>query len=142
MKLHISITDLEKLTNSGKVKLREWWTPEGGDLWTLEDNIPNGSSYLLQFLNPHFMDIFLKNEGMLPLLSIGQLIQYLDEYSNKDWRIDTEHHDDPINCKDHLGLIEYSVHWANDKGQIGNVAENKELCDALFEAVKDILNKP
>jgi hypothetical protein len=123
MKLHINQEQLNELSDKGKERLREWW--ENSDLYPeLDDD---------------FVHLYIPEGNMYPLLSIGQMIEFLDEYSKKDWKIDTNFHDDLINCKDHLGLHEYEVRWANDKGQIGFVSESNILSDALWKAVKEVL---
>ena len=74
-------------------------------------------------------------------LTIGRMIEFLDDYSNRSWKIDTIHHDDPVNCKDHLGAFEYSLKWDDDKGRTGYISEGKDLCDVLWGAVKEVLNE-
>ena len=113
MKQNITKEQLEETSVKGKAKLENWMSSRG--YWTIT----------MFHLGP----------------SIGQMIEFLDEYSNKNWKIDTEHHEDPVNCKDHLGLMEYSVRGDDDKGRFGFIAENEELCDALWEAVKQILEQ-
>ena len=65
----------------------------------------------------------MRNQLVLPLLSIGQMIEFLDEEIKKPWTwIDKIFYSD----------YEHEVLMMSDK---------KELCDALFEAVKEILNE-
>ena len=101
MKQHITLKQLNELSKKGKEKLRKWWKPEWwhlfiwtkegqkgiqGDggmdrkveniLWTNYITTPKEDNPAYKYLVDH------KNKGwILPILSIGQLIEYL--YENK-----------------------------------------------------------
>ena len=127
MKQNISIQDLDQLSEKGKEKLRKWWKPKDGDIVTRTDyqkefHICEGglrSSVYWGLENAKNMAPYS------PLLSIGQMFEFLDEY------------------REHDG---YSDDWLREIFQgvaTGNVQRQYEgeLCDALFEAVKKVLEK-
>lgn len=119
MKQHITIEQLNELGEKGKKQLRKWYYPKrsNGDLIIYHEPI-----------NPVF-----RNTTMIfgerpmygdptPLLSIGQMIEFLDEH---DVDILTS-----LQCEQpaHDFSSEYMF-------------KPKDWCDALWEAVKEILNK-
>jgi len=75
---------------------------------------------------------FYSRPDRLPILSIGQMIEYLDFYGSHNdwWRIERE---------------DSNIPWYIDFTKMGSNPSrehyHEELCDALWEAVKDILNK-
>lgn len=102
MKQHITAEQLNELSEKGKKKLRKW----------------------SQNLDSSF-DLTEDNDNGLPLLSIGQMIEFLQQHHLKT---------DPMNM-----TITYSSSllswWFKDEKQY------RELCDALWEAVKEVLEK-
>lgn len=117
MKRHIAPEDLNQLSEKARERLREWWKPRAGDLcWShIGDTIKWG----VNFSGSEMIVLFDKNEShykdnlCLPLLSIGQMIQFLSE-----------------NAKDGEVFMEIVVGWKQD-----------DLCDLLFEDVKSILEE-
>jgi len=142
----IDAEQLRELTEGQKKKLREWWKPQFGDVlnsvkcggwhlpkydgsptyyyplrvrervvgacggcWDCESVIDDGD-------NPAVMP----DKTSLPLLSVGQMIELLDNIFQKDKSI--EHNKMQIN-------INKTILW------IGN----SQLCDALWQAVKAVL---
>ena len=118
MKQNITIEQLNELSEKGKKKLRKWWKPKEGDLfldtigegqvvWCCEDDV---------------------EEGSLPLLSIGQMIEFLDEHlleGNYQIQRNGERNSWRLNSDD----IEF-----DEEGK-------SELCDMSWQAVKEILEK-
>lgn len=121
MKQCIEFDQLEELSEKQRERLDEWWKnnyrgiaiENGGDTYCDGgdcscDGEGHGSYY------DHF-----------PLLSIGQMIEFLEEEYN-------------------TSMASWQG-WAItiDQGRGINVHgyENKELCDALWSAVKDVLNQ-
>lgn len=137
MKQHITPDQLNELSDKGKEKLREWWKPVEGDqcidpyeqiqttVWCCEDDV---------------------EEGSLPLLSIGQMIEFLDE---SEWiesihapqhgelnKGDLKHKDDDTYWEERDMSNPYN--WQVYTTTVGSW-NTKELCDALWEAVKEVI---
>ena len=131
MKQHITVDQLNELSEKGKDKLRKWYRPQVGDMyfitwfdnkigsWTQEefDLISRGANL------DHNGDI---NYFRWPFLSIGQMIEFLDEQVNGlvlDFTL--------INgCVDGNAYI---------NGETLSTLNPKQFCDALWEAVKEVL---
>lgn len=149
MKQHITIEQLNELSEKGRERLREWWKPQEADYvyhvahedcWASEmllgtEPYPYSDEHCLQF---HVLGNNKEQEEYLPLLSIGQMIEFLDE-NGHDFNID---------------FIGRDVRLSNKKGGWGVFSDNdgesiyvdshrtkEELCDALWEAVKEILER-
>jgi hypothetical protein len=72
MKQHIEVEQLNDLSNKGKQLLRDWWKPQAGDrCW-----LAGVSARVLGEA-----DSFIHESGVkyYPLLSIGQMLQFLDK---------------------------------------------------------------
>jgi len=113
MKRRITVEQLQELTEEQQQRLREWWKPEHGD-WYLQYWIDDEPSLLIYDSHTYLDDMFL------PLLDIGQMIELLNNYD-----CDTE--------MQSAGNMWYVMVG----GHINTQAE--ELCDALWQAVKQIL---
>jgi len=135
MRQHISIKQLNELSEKGKERLRKWWKPKIGD-WQAYRNITS----LIE--EPEFERDYeeyvlhiMANKDILPLLSIGQMVEFLDEYQEKVGTdleyIDESDYDRVVGTI----LRRYKNKNACDIGWKG------ELCDALWEAVKEVLEK-
>ncbi len=109
MKQHITVKQLKELSDFGKGKLRKWWgkgkQKKNAYWWTDKLN--------------------------LPLLSIGQMIEFLDEQSGEDISSYSERAGN-VHTVGKPWHHWFTIHW--DK-------EYDELCDALWEAVKEISEK-
>jgi len=136
MKQHITIDQLNELSDKGKEKLRKWWKPDIRD-WRMVTCI--GTKHF-EFKYENFMKPedeankdyikWIKNNG-LPLLSIGQMIEYLKKecikYPDKFYKMDNQ---------------VYSLMLAmSDIRKINVIDWQGELCDSLWEAVKENLEK-
>lgn len=128
MKQHIDTTDLEKLSESGKERLREWWKPKKSDWWT--DGV---EEYLLCFA-PIVSEKFAKNNNGHPLLNIGQMIEFLDYY-DPDYGNQIDQHKQM--SQDGNGYW----HYAFTPSGLYESFTSSELCDALWSACVEILNK-
>ncbi|MHA1400138.1 MAG: hypothetical protein ACTSQE_07300 [Candidatus Heimdallarchaeaceae archaeon] len=138
MKQHITIEQLNNLSDKGKGKLREWWIPIEGNIIYVEknwlgdkkgksvlfDDVEQGDGLFFLYSNmtyyPSAESINEDNVIIWPLLSIGQMIEFLKDEIN--FNLDYSSLDDT---------------W----GVLTNECEegNKELCDALWEVVKKAL---
>lgn len=121
MKQHINSEQLDELSEESKKKLRKWWKPQEGDIfidpdWTGEQ-ICNGVEGGYPLSGNEYTS---KNKSILPLLSIGQMIEFLEEYPD-----------------DNLGVI-FQNSGETKVGAI-DIQFHGELCDALWETVKERL---
>lgn len=78
-------------------------------------------------------EFYIDNECVYIGLTIGEMIEFLQEFSKND-----------ANYID--SYFDHQIHWGGESGydtslSIGWSAYN-ELCDALWEAVKEVLNSP
>lgn len=128
MKKHITVEQLNELSDKGKRRLRKWWKPTFGDKIYYEKK---SIEYWFDNDDKYNMDNW-KNLGWgiahkepkpkqykdhrLPLLSIGQMIEFLRDSSYEG--------------SSYFGANETDVQH-----------QGKELCDALWEAVKEVLEK-
>jgi hypothetical protein len=118
MKQRITVEQLNELTDEQKERLRVWWKPQIGD-WIIDTEEMEGP---IEDLNKGGGDPIYSYGGKwitekskcLPLLSIGQMIE-LTESTN---------------------IIKYNGGWALEEDAI---SFHDELCDALWEAVKQVL---
>lgn len=142
MKQHIDVKQLQELNEVQKKKLQNWWVPNKGDFYgELEFNyscpqdgylecgsdfcprcgrkVIEKSFYQLNFIHYDPANVLCKfSTNDLPLLSVGQMIEFLAEHQGDSLDIyiwnDTE---EPV---------------CNSMGGV---------CDALWKMVKEILNK-
>lgn len=128
MKQSVNIAQLNELSEKGQKRLRKWWKPQPFDLFYNRIRLfdrrkpPESHVYVVDGLlfdvesTKHMrpQDVVVAD---LPILSIGQMIEFLDEH-NKD--------------KLTYALI--------DPDSENNWPVN-ELCDKLWEAVKEALEK-
>lgn len=130
MKQHITPEDLNQLSESGKQKLREWWKPQQGDwIYTsawVDDKTKN--DLILCMSSPTGMVWQQMLNGALPLLSIGQMVEFLtaqkstlriEKWKSTEWL---------------CGEIYNSEEYKNEKSGV-------ELCKALWSACVEVLNK-
>lgn len=126
MKQHITTKQLNELSEKGKEKLRKWWQPKMGE-----------SAYNTEAKKRVVIDAY--HESMvaahgkaywyvfLPLLSIGQMIEFLGDNKIKLFFVFSKQ----------LG-------WKNNGTHTSSITLEKhgkeKLCDVLWEAVKEVLN--
>ena len=111
MKQHITPEQLNELCKKGKKRLRKWyledWSPRGfDDIWYDGETIEEWVAITEE-------ELPLNREKVLPVLNIGQLIEFLDDDNGVP-----------------LSLV------------LMDIAENmsfKKLTDALWEATKEKL---
>lgn len=120
MKQHITVKQLEELSKREKEKLRKWWVDhiQEGDLYIDLDDVTMPEMI-------RCCEHELEYESEMPLLSIGQMIEFLDERNDFD---------EIIKDKDR-----WEFHTTMKP--TGKCFLDKELCDALWEAVKEVLEK-
>jgi hypothetical protein len=120
MKQYITPKQLYQLSEKGKKKLNKWWIKReyaGGSMFDGYNTYP------------------------LPLLNIGEMIEFLN--GETDWYLRIGHWMNPGAGDEkytfnHMGWVvgDYRIDESFDI----EIWDGKELCDALWEAVKDILN--
>jgi len=136
MKQRIKIKQLNELGEKGKKKLRKWWKPKNGD-FAYDKLFPTNT--LIFLYQDYYKAVYCVygNENaeltkfdinewgkITPLLSIGQLIEFLEDNSEHQFHIFRR----TVDWK----VIYEELHYGKILGG--------ELCDALFEAVKEVLN--
>jgi len=157
MKQYITAKQLNELSTKGKERLRKWWKPKEGDcLYWIK---PQCTWWLVQYDGTYmyddiesiekFTETNNEEKAFLPILSIGQMIEFLEEKAHFIRLHDTIH-----SRSEKQGLVTMSA----DKGWTLESAfddknkdylnwrtdikiEKKELCDALWSAVKEKLEK-
>ena len=134
MKQQITVDQLQEFTQEQKERLREWWKPEDGDAFIADykyavpwDKIKRRMHIMANVYSvKRNGDIeadgdeyagheVIKKQYCLPLLSIGQLIELIDEKSN-------------------IGIALSAIETLYVNGK-----DFTEICDALWEAVKAVL---
>lgn len=123
MKQKITTDQLNELSEKGKERLREWWGRDKqkyGDLFIYNGNGEGLIGGVDEEGDPYrgLLDL-----DAMPLISIGQMIEFLDEHGKfiNIWR----------------GLREDWLIVINDDTHIAK----PELSDALWEATKECLEK-
>jgi hypothetical protein len=126
MKQRITAEQLNELSQKGKDKLRDWWRPEEGD-WYCHTKKTKQYTILNSNDSDWGMDYYQGDKPRkkdLPLLSIGQMIEFLDDNNEKSIFFDWEKY------------LDVSVY---PDGEIAFEITPKGFCDALWEAVKEVL---
>lgn len=122
MKQHITPEQLNELSEKGKERLRKLREPRNGDKMANYKNSKVGMIGVSYWLSPKRLKT---HKCFLPLLSIGQMIEFLDEHTDTDKYKTGKPWLDLINIKFNM----FSEHYNKDD----------ELVDYLWESVKDIL---
>jgi len=121
MKQHIQVKQLGRLSRKGRKRLAKWWTPEQGD-WVAE-YIKEPSYKCVNMCTVGVDEREWHLKYSLPLLSIGQMIEFLDE-----------------NNRGHEGANILPLVKSFDKDYV-DVEPVDKWCDALWEATKEVLEK-
>jgi hypothetical protein len=146
MKQRITVEQWKELSLKAREKLREWWKPQqyGYDVF-LEvkyhkihgEWIPTkGSYYKVEVIDEDNADYYsfpyeIKEYcggqwRMYPLLSIGQMIEFLSGFIRTDGR---------------MSIVDNMFNVAVGDGHTCVVAWDTNLCDALWEEVKEVLEQ-
>ena len=122
MKQHITPEQLQELTDEQRERLRGWWEPE---LYQLNRY---GVKFYLESLDEGYLR---EIRGCLPLLSVGQCIELLEEKDPGSWS---------ICCSKSGGWYITSSNLYAPKYYIADGGKDfVELIDALWQAVKEVL---
>ncbi len=120
MKQNITIEQLSELSEKGKEKLLDWW--QGSTEGKIVDNLGGcGDDEHCESRLTCFEDI--------PPLSIAQMIEFLDE--NFDYNL--------IKIIKHPAKTFRCIYKKNEIILNPHQASEETLCDALWQAVKEIL---
>ena len=156
MKQHITTEQLNELSEKGRESLRKWWKPKRGD-WFAEKDFVNYPEeewesdlleeydrfwYLTNLSSLQEFTEYVKTNGvqtLLPLLSIGQLIEFLDNEKRMDIERDVNTstlYRDKMTNENSSGtfLLRFNYPFIDIETH-----RNIEMCDALFHAVKEVL---
>lgn len=159
MKQRITIEQLNEIPRESKHSLTKRWKPQEGDLYAYINNFTGKAEEEIHIvsadanddeggweeLEEGSNDYVYKYSGKeqyryetVPLLSIGQMIELLSDFYNK-------HNGKVFNDETEEELKEFSVEFAADgcwriTGDL-KIGEKEELCDALWEACKEVLAK-
>ena len=132
MKQQITKEQLNELSDEGRQKLKDWWKPKDGDFAYSYDSIVSdaGSELHEGFIGESigYDDTFGESSGkyiLYPLLSIGQMIEFLKDIDN-----DLD-----------ITYISSGSIWSIGREFVPESIMDEELCDALWEAVKEVLEK-
>ena len=118
MKQQIEVEQLNELNDAQKKVLRDWWKPSTGD-WIYTSawaDSETKNDLVICISSPAGMMWSALLKEAMPLLSIGQMIEFLKD----------------------------SVHWTHNKSMVSlNLREDSitNICDTLWEAVKEELEK-
>lgn len=130
MKQNLTIEQLNELSEKGREKLRKWWKPDNGDVWKTD-----GGDFI--FFDEKAPECELQVMGIelsftegclnasLPLLSIGQMVEFLEENSEHEFSIFRR-------------IVDWKIIY---EGQHYGKILGGELCDALWEGVKEVLER-
>jgi len=123
LKQRISADDVLQLTPEQQEKLRVWWNVQESDLFAYIGLINTSNKIVIDVDREGYMydgrDWFPKMD-CLPLLSIGQMIELLDNFT-----------EEPSLKNENLRLSINRTMWLG----------NSKLVDSLFQAVKEILQR-
>lgn len=133
MKQHITIEQLNELSEKGKERLKKWWNPKEGDWiypFNSQTNAYEETELCLSSPAAMFWDMILIKA--LPLLSIGQMIEFFDERITGD--LDLQIWINSVGSSVWTGIGKQEKKYGGGEGI--------ELCDSLWEAVKkEVLEK-
>ena len=123
MKQHITPKQLNELSEKGKERLRKWWKPKYADFFYCFYQKKRFLYGVFDLVSASSMEKI--NDDDFPLLSIGQMIEFLD------W---------PLVINSYVKITDRSEGWVVKKIKY-TINEDKELCDALWKAVKEVLER-
>lgn len=121
---------MTELTEGQKEKLKEWWEPKVWDICAIFGR--NGEFIWKKSLGGDLLNKHnLTKDTVLPLLSIGQMIELLAERDPSSWGIE---------CSKCGGWYITSCNLYGPKYYVSNHGKDfVELADALFQAMKEAL---
>ena len=134
MKQHITPEQLQELTEEQKERLREWWVVREGDRFFAKGKWEDiaGESAPGCVESYDFDGESWDKKDCLPLLSVGQCIELLEEKDPGSWAMNRSKSGGWYITSSNLYGPKY--HIITDGGK-----DFVELIDALWQAVKEVL---
>lgn len=131
MKQHITIEQLNELTDKGRERLREWWKPK-----TLGELFYDPEHGYVAWNPSTPMKMRIAEVEPLPILSIGQMIEFLESQLEFGRIIELTR-----DVNNPAWFVEICELDGADRFEGGVIFHEPELCDTLWEAVKEVLEK-
>jgi hypothetical protein len=147
MKQRITIEQINELTDEQKQKLREWWKPQKGDCILYTDDEQEKVFFIGELklwlesgigadpYNPGDYEEY-EIKYMVPLLSIGQMVELLIEHK-RFYELAITYEPD-YETSDPTPLPTWHMYMSSIASYKIDDLENG-LCDGLWEAVKTVL---
>ena len=121
MKQRITLEQLNELSKEDKIKLRHWWKPDDGDWFVINNENSKWTSLFYEEKTDRVVysnEYYEPKQNCLPLLSIGQMIDFIEEKNELLVRTDS------------YDVLDYkTLHWKVNVG----------LCNTLWEMVKKLI---
>ncbi len=133
MKQYITIDQLNELDEQQMIKIRDWYVVQDGDPIAYKMNSRQKYWYKdIVYNDPEYGYLWepgskLTRKWECPLLTIGQMIEFL-----KDNKKEVTIYDPVFDYDNNRWLVRTSGDDENNR--------NKNLCDALWESCKEVLN--
>ncbi len=147
MKQHITLDQINELNEEDIKILQKWWKPMSGDAyvgdvddvcWEAEYSVVRTDTCTIPVIDSkrYFKEI----KKFIPILSIGQMIQFLNDM---DMAVCIDQWINDSNRKSLKGKGAYRIglNWFQGLEKYDYICEQKELCDALWLAVKYIIKE-
>lgn len=131
MKQRITPEQLQELSDEQRQKLREWWEPEHGD-WCVAVHKTReiDPEAIFQFVGSTRKRVANYKEFNFPLLDIGLMIEFLESF------------DQCLNISKRTDFFSNAWGYEIELRHLRlTVYKTGELVDALWEAVKEVLNE-
>ncbi|PDZ94334.1 hypothetical protein CON36_34350 [Bacillus cereus] len=134
MKQRITVEQIRELNAAQTQQLLKLWKPELGDWIYYTDENEIGVIYGLEDTTPEVLHItwymggdseFQLSDKTLPLLTIGEMMKFLYNFHA---------------CLTVEVSAQAFISTIKAKAGVRNKQTEKELCDALWEGIKDMLN--
>jgi len=146
MKQHITIKQLNELSEKGKERLRKWWKPagEGGEVYVSDNKTfiycpaCSGEYHPMEKGTTRKYPSGLV-EKYYPLLSIGQMIEFLRKENPMFFLTRVNCHGEMVWSVNSCVCPATTTKSEKEATRIHN--KHRELADALWEAVKEILER-
>jgi hypothetical protein len=133
MKQHITFTQFNSLTLEQKKTVKRWWKPQDGDRYVLIIGKGSRETHVcgkIEMLPDGLSEAW-------PLFSIGQMIDFLDEHTR-----DVEHFSIRIGRAASDGFVfPRGTLITQMDGFVNEIEDEPVLCDVLWEAVKEVVEK-
>ena len=142
LKQRITPEQLAELSDEQRERLRDWWKPQAGGFVVINWKQDYIGMFLVIHVYPEHVlvggmadEVKFEKDKVLPLLSIGQMVELLSQRRPVDISFLTNEKTwDVMVLNDYSPKGEEGAYWGD-----GPDWERDELVDALWEAVKEVL---